>query len=134
MYTLGNGAVLPDAVHDGTIISSSGRTPQIIPDTGEWVATRLGYVDYTNDLVYRPDVNLKFGAYYLAWARDYLNGNLISALVGYNAGPGNAERWRQSIGNDDALYVELLEYSEPRAYIRAILSNLYHYTRLYGSQ
>ncbi len=106
---------------------------QIIPDTGSWIATRLGYPNYTNDLVYRPDVNLKFGAYYLAWARDYLNGSLTSALAGYNAGPGNAERWRQASGDDDALFVELFDYNEPRVYIHAILSNLYHYSRLYGA-
>ncbi len=106
---------------------------QIIPDTGSWIATRLGYPNYTNDLVYRPDVNLKFGAYYLAWVRDYLGGSLTSALAGYNAGPGNAERWRQTSGDDDALFVELFDYNEPRVYIQAILSNLYHYSRLYGS-
>jgi soluble lytic murein transglycosylase len=106
---------------------------QIIPDTGSWIANRLGYPNYTNDLVYRPDVNLKFGAYYLAWARDYLDGSLTSALAGYNAGPGNAERWRKLSGNDDALFVELFDYNEPRVYIHAILSNLYHYSRLYSS-
>jgi len=104
---------------------------QIIPDTGSWIATQLGYPNYTNDLVYRPDVNLKFGAYYLAWVRDYQGGNLTSALAGYNAGPGNAERWRALSGDDDALFVELFDYNEPRVYIQAILSNLYHYSRLY---
>jgi soluble lytic murein transglycosylase len=107
---------------------------QIIPDTGSWIATQLSYPNYTNDLVYRPDVNLKFGAYYLAWARDYLDGNLTSALAGYNAGPGNADRWRELSGGDDALFVELFDYNEPRVYIHAILSNLYHYSRLYGTR
>ena len=106
---------------------------QIIPDTGSWIATQLGYPNYSNDLVYRPDINLKFGAYYLAWVRDYQGGNLTSALAGYNAGPGNADRWRELSGNDDALFVELFDYNEPRVYIQAILSNLYHYTRLYNN-
>lgn len=104
---------------------------QIIPDTGQWIADRVGYPDYVNSLLFRPVVNVDFGAYYLAWARDYLDGNLVSALVGYNAGPGNAERWRALSGADDPLYVEVLEYTEPRLYVQAILSNLYHYERLY---
>jgi soluble lytic murein transglycosylase len=106
---------------------------QIIPDTGAWVAERLSYPNYTNDLVYRPYINIKFGAYYLAWVQEYLDGNLISALVGYNAGPGNSDIWREAAGVDDALFVEQLALNEPRIYIHAIVSNLYHYTRLYGS-
>jgi soluble lytic murein transglycosylase len=107
---------------------------QIIPDTGAWVAQRLSYPNYTNDLVYRPYINVKFGAYYLDWVRDYLDGNLVSALVGYNAGPGNSEVWRENAGADDALFVEQLPINEPRIYIHTIVSNLYHYTRLYGDQ
>jgi soluble lytic murein transglycosylase len=72
-----------------------------------------------------------FGAYYLAWTRDYLDGNIISALVGYNAGPGNAEFWRELVGADDTLFVEMLTVNEPRIYVQAITMNLYHYTRLY---
>jgi soluble lytic murein transglycosylase len=104
---------------------------QIIPDTGQWVADQLGYPNYSNDLIYRPHINLKFGAYYLDWVRDFLEGDIVGALVGYNAGPGNAQRWREQFGSDDPLYVERLTYAEPRAYIQTILPNYYHYTRLY---
>ncbi len=113
-------------------VAAAQGLAQIIPDTGAWIAQRLGYPNYENALVYRPLVNVKFGAYYLDWARTYLDGNLVSALVGYNAGPGNSERWRRLAGEDDALFVELLEYTEPRTYVQMIVSNLYHYTRLYG--
>lgn len=105
---------------------------QIIPDTGQWIAERLGHPEYTNDIIYRPAINLRFGAYYLDWARGYLDGNLLSALVGYNAGPGNSDAWRTRFGADDTLFVEQLTFSEPRLYVQLILSNLYHYTRLYG--
>jgi soluble lytic murein transglycosylase-like protein len=73
---------------------------KIIPDTGHWIAERLGHPEYTNDIIYRPVVNLRFGAYYLAWACEYLDGNLVSALAGYNAGPGQRRKlawplWRR---------------------------------------
>lgn len=105
---------------------------QIIPDTGHWVAERLGHPDYTNEMIYRPYINLKFGAYYLNWTRNYLDGNLVSALVGYNAGPGNAEYWREVTGADDTLFVEFLNINEPRIYVQSITTGLYHYTRLYS--
>ncbi len=105
---------------------------QIIPATGAEIAGQLGYPNYTNDLVYRPIVNVRFGAYYLGWTRDYLDGNLISALAGYNAGPGRSQGWRAASGPDDTVFVELMELTEPRIYVRAIAANLYHYYRLYG--
>jgi soluble lytic murein transglycosylase len=104
---------------------------QIIPDTGQWIADRLGHPDYTNDIIYRPHINLWFGAYYLDWARGYLDGNVVSGLVGYNAGPGNSAAWRRTSGPDDTLFVEVLTFNEPRLYIQLIASHLYHYTRLY---
>ena len=104
---------------------------QIIPDTGQWIAKQVGHPEYTNDIIYRPVINLRFGAYYLDWVRDYLDGNLLSALAGYNAGPGNAESWRESAGADDTLFAETLTFSEPRVYIQQVVGNLYHYTRLY---
>ncbi|MCB0041553.1 MAG: transglycosylase SLT domain-containing protein, partial [Caldilinea sp.] len=97
------------------------------------IAGQLGHPEYTNDIIYRPVINLRFGAYYLDWARDYLDGNLLSALVGYNAGPGNSQAWRERAGADDTRFVEILTFAEPRAYVQYILSNLYHYARLYGS-
>lgn len=105
---------------------------QIIPDTARWVAERLGHPDWSNELIYRPYINVAFGAYYLDWARTYLDGNMVSALVGYNAGPGNSQYWRELAGSDDTLFVEVLAVNEPRIYVQTIMSNLYHYTRLYG--
>ena len=63
--------------------------------------------------------------------RDYLDDNLVSALVGYNAGPGNSKNWREMSGEDDVNFVEILEMYEPRTYVKAIAANLYHYYRLY---
>jgi soluble lytic murein transglycosylase len=105
---------------------------QIIPDTGLWVAQQLGHPDYTNEIIYRPHINVAFGAYYLDWVRDYTDNNLVSALVGYNAGPGNVAYWRDISGADDALFVEILNVNEPRLYVQLVTANLYHYTRLYG--
>lgn len=106
---------------------------QIIPDTGHWVATQLGHPDYTNEIIYRPQINVQFGAYYLAWVRKNSgSGNWVSALAGYNGGPGNLERWRSLSGPDDPLFVEVIDYPESRIYVQAVTTNLYHYTRLYG--
>jgi len=104
---------------------------QIIPATGEEIAGRLGFPNYSNALIYRPHINLRFGAFYLAWVRDYVDGRVASALAGYNGGPGNSKRWRELAGADDTLFVELMDFSETRLYLQQILTHYYHYTRLY---
>jgi soluble lytic murein transglycosylase len=106
---------------------------QIIPDTARWVAGQLGLPESEATRIYRPSVNLHFGAYYLDWARAYLDDNLLLALIGYNAGPGNADSWQDLYGPDDSMIVERMPFSEPRAYITLITGNLYHYTRLYAT-
>jgi soluble lytic murein transglycosylase len=107
---------------------------QIIPDTARWVAERQGHPDWSNELIYRPYINVNFGAFYFDWVRDFLDGNEVSALVGYNAGPGNSEAWRGLSGPDDPLFVEMLGFNEPRLYVQLITENLYHYNRLYGGR
>ncbi|MFZ1752624.1 MAG: transglycosylase SLT domain-containing protein, partial [Caldilineaceae bacterium] len=104
---------------------------QIIPATGAEIAERMGFPNYSNALIYRPYINLRFGAFYLAWVRDFVDGRIASALAGYNGGPGNSQRWRERAGGDDTLFVELMDYSETRLYLQRILSHYYHYTRLY---
>jgi soluble lytic murein transglycosylase len=112
-------------------VAAAQGLAQIIPDTGQWIAERLGHPEYTNEIIYRPVINLRFGAYYLDWVRDFLDGNLLSALVGYNAGPGNSKSWRERSGPDDTIFAEILTFSEPRVYIHTVVGNLYNYTRLY---
>jgi len=111
--------------------SAAQGLAQIIPTTGEEIARRMGFPGYSNALIYRPYINLRFGAFYLAWVRDFVDGRIVSALAGYNAGPGNAKRWRDRSGPDDTLFVELIDYAEPRRYVQRILTYYYHYTRLY---
>jgi soluble lytic murein transglycosylase len=113
-------------------VAAAQGLAQIIPETGAWIAEQLGYHGFDNSLIYRPVINVRFGAYYLDWVRGYLDGNLVSALVGYNAGPGNSRHWRELSGADDTLFVEILDINEPRIYVQAVMTNLYHYTRLYG--
>ncbi len=104
---------------------------QIIPSTGQEIAGRINYPNYSNDLIYRPHINVKFGTFYLDWVRDYVNDSIVAALAGYNAGPGNAATWQRLTAGDETLFVELMTLDEPRLYVERILAHYYHYNRLY---
>jgi soluble lytic murein transglycosylase len=105
---------------------------QVIPATGDWVAEQVGWPDYGADDLYRPYISVKFGAFYLSAALQYGGGNLMTALVGYNAGPGNARFWRQISGDDDDLYLEIITNSQPQRYVRGVLRQYGVYQQLYG--
>ena len=105
---------------------------QIIPSTGAEIAQRLNYPDYSVDLLNRPFVNVRFGAYYLRWVRDFARDNDVAALAGYNAGPGNARLWLDRVAPDEALFIELVPYDETRLYLQRILTHYDHYLRIYA--
>jgi soluble lytic murein transglycosylase len=105
---------------------------QVIPDTGRYIAMRLAWPNYENELLYRPAVGLVFGAYYLQEQLNNFDGDVYAALSAYNAGPGNAARWRNQAPDDPDLYVEIVNFPETRLYIERIYAGHAIYRFLYG--
>lgn len=105
---------------------------QVIPSTGEWIAGELNFPDYTTSDLYRPWVSIKFGTFYIMRGLRAADGNVATALVGYNAGPSNGRFWRERSGPDEDLFYETVSLSEPRAYLSLITTHYAHYARLYA--
>ena len=108
---------------------------QVIPPTGEWIALQLRWPDYQAEHLYRPYLNVKFGAWYLArQLRDFEN-NLFAALAAYNGGPGNAARWLELVGDgDDDLFAESISKAETRRYVEKVYEHYAMYRELYGER
>ena len=105
---------------------------QVIPATGEWIAMRLGWSDYSPADLYLPYISVKFGTYYLQQQLLAFDGDVVSALAAYNAGPGNAFRWREIAGQDDPdLIYALVDVEETRTYLERILQNRAVYYQTY---
>jgi soluble lytic murein transglycosylase len=123
-----------ESLFAGWIQSSAGALGlmQIIPSTGASIAAQSGWPpNYTVDDLYRPKVNITFGADYLSAQRDYFNGDLYTALAAYNGGPGNAAIWKDLAGDDPDLFLEVIRYEETRRYIRGVFENFAIYRLLY---
>ncbi len=105
---------------------------QIMPATAQWLAPRMGWRDFSLDLLRRPGKSVQMGAFYLHWLAGYLPGDLPAQLVGYNAGPGNARHWRDQFGPDDDLFLEQIPVQESRHYLRQVLRNMAAYKMLYA--
>jgi len=123
-----------ESAFEGFVRSSAGARGlmQIIPATGEEVASRLGWPDgFTAEDLYRPIVSLTLGADYLATWQDYFDGDLYAALAAYNGGPGNAIAWKKLAPTDPDLFLEVIRFEETRNYLRGIYEIFSIYRRLY---
>jgi len=115
----------PDAVSSA---SAMGLT-QVIPSTAQEIAGQLEEANFRNSDLFRPRVSLRFGAYYLGAQLRLFDGDLSAALAAYNGGPGNAQRWLEVAPDDPDLFLEIIDFSETRDYVRLVLENyaLYRY-------
>lgn len=126
--------VRQESLYESFIASHAGAQglSQVMPATGQDIANRLGWPDYSVDDLHRPHVGLAFGAYYLAQQLEAFDGDVYAALSAYNGGPGNAARWHAQAPDDPDLYLEIVDFSETRAYIQRIYSGHAVYRWLYG--
>ncbi len=123
-----------ESFFDPNIVSASGAIGlmQIMPDTGQETAGILGWPEgYTTEDLYRPVVNITFGAQYLARWRDYFDGDLFAAIASYNGGVGNVQEWIKLSGNDPDLFVEILRASETRTYVMQVVEYFNIYRKIY---
>jgi soluble lytic murein transglycosylase len=107
---------------------------QIIPSTGQEIATALKWADYSQSDLYKPYINVKFGVYYLARQREGFEGDLYAALAAYNGGPGNAARWKAASGGDPDLFYETISLWETQLYIRRVSEYYVIYQKLYAAR
>jgi len=98
---------------------------QLLPDTARGIAVRTGGGRFVVDDLYVPELNVRYGAWYL---RNLLNryGDERTALAAYHAGQGNVDRWRaQGVG---------IQFPETRAYVEKVLRVKKVYADSYARQ
>lgn len=106
---------------------------QMMPATATLVARSLGVRPWNATKLYDPDLNLRFGTYYLAQTLRKFDGNLAHALAGYNAGPNRIATWSTPGSEaDPELFTERIGFTETRDYVRIIQRNAAVYRALYG--
>lgn len=107
---------------------------QVIPSTGAQIAGELGKpLNYTEKDLYRPQVSVMFGTYYLNKNRSLFEGDFYAMLAAYNGGAGNTLQWKALAGDDPDLLLESVRFEETRNYIRNIYEIYAVYKRLYGA-
>ena len=112
----------------GSSAGALGLT-QVIPETANDVASRLGRPSVRDEQLGDPELNLTLGVRYLfEQLRSFQS--VAIALAAYNAGPGNAARWATA-DMDPAAYLERITFGETRAYVEGVLAQYARYTAVY---
>lgn len=101
---------------------------QVMPATGAEIAKEIGDANYpTNGSVSEqqaylqdPEIGRQYGQYYMSKQLDAFDGDVEAALIAYNAGPANAQKWLEA-GRD---YSVLPKRSETEPYVRNILGGI----------
>jgi soluble lytic murein transglycosylase len=107
---------------------------QVLPATGEQLARTFNLQGFDSEDLLKADLNLRFGARFMADQLRRFGGEISVALAAYNGGPNAAKRWRDSSGPDADLFFEAIEFNESRAYVEIVSENYAIYRYLYGGQ
>ena len=109
---------------------------QLMPATARYTARRMGLSNFQPHQVNELDTNLTLGTGYLRMVQDDLDGSMLLATAGYNAGPGRPRNWRASLQApvEGAIFAETIPFNETRDYVQKVLSNKTYYAALFTGQ
>ncbi len=103
---------------------------QVMPATGKWVANKIGLSGYHPGMLNDPDTNVLLGTSYMRLIMEDLDTHPVLASAGYNAGPGRAQRWRDTGALEGAIYTETIPFDETRDYVKKVLANAVIYSAM----
>jgi soluble lytic murein transglycosylase len=106
---------------------------QIIPPTGRHIAREMGDAgSFRPEILLEPKINIRYGIWYIRSLQRRYDGNLSIVASAYNAGEANADIWiARNDRHPEEEYVELINYSETRTYVKRTLSGYWIYRSLY---
>lgn len=112
---------------------------QMIPPTAQEIAKKLSMKVELPEDMFRPEVNIPMGSFYVSQMLDQFQGNVPFALAAYNAGPYRLRTWLEgreelqgllsqaSSAPRDEVWFDELPWSETSFYVKAILRNILLY-------
>jgi soluble lytic murein transglycosylase len=99
---------------------------QLTPSTAKGIAQYTGGSRFRVSDLTNPDINIRYGAWYLGHLLTRYQDNEQLALAAYNAGEENVDRWqREHVG---------IQFDETRDYVARVERLKKIYRRAYASQ
>ena len=102
---------------------------QITPPTADEIEKLSGGETFEYDDLADPDLNIRYGSFYLRHLLDQYSGNEIAAIAAYNAGPNKAHEWGGA-----AMDVDDIGFEETHEYVERVLDKRDEYRRHYADE
>ena len=103
---------------------------QIMPDTGEWIADKLG-VEHDLENLKLPETNIEFGCWYLNFLCERFPVQ-DTVLAAYNAGHNAAARWLNDPDySKDGQNLTTIPYKETKNYVEKVNKAYSKYKKLF---
>ena len=111
---------------------------QLMPDTAREVAAYLDMPYSSSRMLSDTYYNTRLGTAYLDELLEKYDGNVVLVAAAYNAGPGRADRWIDSLGDpkrsDMVDWIEHIPYSETRNYVMRVAEGALIYRARLGGR
>jgi soluble lytic murein transglycosylase len=114
---------------DQTSSAGARGLMQITPEAANEIERLSGGTSFKIDDLADPEINIRYGTFFLRELLGRFDGDEAAALAAYNAGPSNAEEW----GGSD-LSVADIPFPETRAYVEEVLDKRDEYRSEYGRE
>jgi soluble lytic murein transglycosylase len=99
---------------------------QITPATAKLIEKLSGGQTFKFEDLSDPDINIRYGTFYLRYLIEKFGNNDIAALAAYNAGENNVVAWGGS-----NLRLDDIPFPETRGYVESVLDKREEYARHY---
>lgn len=108
---------------------------QLMPDTFSWLQEHKdGQVIYTDEALRIPEINIRYGTYYLSYLKD-LYGDIPTAIAAYNAGAATVDSWLSDPAySDDGKTLKEIPYAETEKYVKKVTHAWDRYQKIYNHQ
>ena len=107
---------------------------QITEITFDWIKTKIAPDEpLTFDDLYDPEVNIRFGSYFISYCLQRYDDNLATAAAAYHSGWGTVDNLlRMEEHSSDGQTLKGFPYNQMHHYVEKITAGYAAYTRLYG--
>lgn len=108
---------------------------QITDKTGAWAADKLKMKQYSVDELFKPEINIQLGCWYIGWLMKQFNNDENLVIAAYNGGNGNVNEWlKDKRLSNSGSSLERIPFKETDAFLKKVKK--YHgvYKRLYENK
>lgn len=105
---------------------------QITEQTGAWGASILKLNDFKTEDLYKPEINIRIGCWYLQQLMKEFANNIDLVIAAYNGGSGNVKQWLKNKElSSSGEHLDKIPFKETENFLARVKNYHSIYRRLY---